>query len=109
MRRSFLPTFNFIFVSLRRSWVVRIGLVPLAILGDYLLHFVKHGVALKHSGELHPRVRRGNFQSDDLRSVTKPILELVAETFQSSLPGRSLGADLANLPVPDTRCPSPVQ
>jgi predicted HTH domain antitoxin len=32
-----------------RSWVVWIGLVPLAILGHNPLHVVEHGVALEHS------------------------------------------------------------
>jgi hypothetical protein len=63
-------------------------------------------VTLGHTGELHPRVRRSNFQRDDFRSLTEPILELAAETFQSSLPRRPFGAETEQIsprPIPVAR------
>ena len=37
---------------------------------------------MEHTGELHPRVRRGNFQRDDLRSLTEPILAFTVPAIQ---------------------------
>jgi RNA polymerase sigma-70 factor, ECF subfamily len=67
----------------------------LAILGHNPLHVVKHGIALEHSGELHP--------NDDLDAIRR-VLAADVESFRRLVERyqRPLLTLIRNLTSPDT-------